>query len=91
MTINITDVDETPVVTVLIRDNTEKTYEKKPQVTRWTFFSLRTRRTLELTWSLSGADGDKFDINKTGTSGILTFEASTRLRGAGGRQQEQRI
>ena len=36
-----------------------------------------------LMWSLSGADGDKFDINKTGTSGILTFEASPDFEAPG--------
>ena len=30
----------------------------------------------DLTWSLSGADGDKFDINDAGAQGFLTFTSS---------------
>ena len=37
----------------------------------------------ELMWSLSGADGGKFDINETGATVILTFKASPDFEAPG--------
>ena len=37
----------------------------------------------DLMWSLSGADGGKFDITETGDTGIFTFKASPDFEAPG--------
>ena len=73
VTINITDVNETPVVTV-DSDNTERTPDENPTTTTTTTvatFGATDEEGSALTWSLSGADGDRFDID----NGTLTFKS----------------
>ena len=71
VTINIIDVNETPVVTV-DSDNTERTPDENfGTTTTVATFSATDEENSTLTWSLSGADGDRFDID----NGTLTFKS----------------
>ena len=83
VTINITNVDETPVVTV-DSDNTARTYDEKAKG-QVAIFSVMDEEDSgsDLMWSLSGADGGKFDINETGATGFFTFKASPDFEAPG--------
>ena len=83
VTINITDVDETPEVTVPNGD-TAKTYEEKA-TDQVAIFSATDEEDSgsDLMWSLSGADGGKFDITETGDTVIFTFKASPDFEAPG--------
>ena len=68
VTINVTDVDETPEVT----GDTEIDHDENLEafIPVQTYTAEDEEDTTPLMWSLSGADSDSFDIN---TSGELTF------------------
>ena len=72
VTINITDVNETPVVTE-DSDDTERTPDENFGTTdAVATFSGPDEERSDLTWSLSGADSGDFKIS---SSGVLTFES----------------
>ena len=72
VTINITDVNETPVVTV-DSDNTERTPDENFGINdAVATFGATDEERSDLTWSLSGADSGDFKIS---SSGVLTFES----------------
>ena len=72
VTINVTDVDETPVVTGETEiDHDENTAVFNP-VQTYTADDEEDNNS-DLMWSLSGADSDSFDID---ASGVLTFESA---------------
>ena len=75
VTITVTDVNETPVVTV-DGNNTERTPDENPTTTTDTTvatFIAMDEEDASLTWSLSGADMGDFDIS---TGGALTFKSA---------------
>ena len=72
MTINIIDVNETPVVKV-DSDNTERTPDENFGINlAVATFGATDEEGSDLTWSLSGADSGDFKIS---SSGVLTFES----------------
>ena len=72
VTIKITDVNETPVVTV-DSDNTERTPDENFGINdAVATFGATDEERSDLTWSLSGADSGDFKIS---SSGVLTFES----------------
>ena len=72
VTINITDVDETPVVTV-DANNTARTLDENFGATATVAtFTGTDEENQTLTWSLSGADMGDFDIS---SGGLLTFKS----------------
>ena len=85
VTINITNVDETPVVKVLNGGTVRTHNENEPATSQVAIFSAEDPEDEdnELMWSLSGADGDKFDINDAGAQGVFTFKASPDFEAPG--------
>ena len=79
VTIKITDVNETPVVTV--DSGTEKTVDEQSGTSNTVeTFTGRDEENSDLTWSLSGADSDDFKISSTGELTFMSdpdFEAPT--------------
>ena len=72
VTINITDVDETPVVTVDSDNTARTTNENFTTSAEVATFTGIDEENSTLTWSLSGADSGDFEIS---SSGVLTFES----------------
>ena len=80
VTINITNVDETPVVAE-DSDNTERTPDENFGITdAVATFSAIDEEGSDLTWSLSGADAGSFSIS---SNGELTFESSPDFEAPG--------
>ena len=74
VTINIIDVNETPVVKV-DSDNTERTPDENFGINlAVATFSATDEEGSDLTWSLSGADGGKFDISSKPDT-VFTFKS----------------
>ena len=85
VTINITNVDETPVVTVSSGTTVKTHNENEPAAQQVATFLAEDPEdnNADLTWRLSGADGDKFDITDTGAERTLTFKTSPDFEAPG--------